>query len=146
MRHHRQFKPDSLVLLFVAITIGMVLTSIVHAQDFAYKRYVASLPGSNSPGYSEAKLLDLSLSGGRRSLLLPGSGGLRSSIYEGMMHFQVYSNDIGRLPDLLPKNSSFIVSLGMEESERYYQSNSSETLEWYDRYRPKIYFTLGHRW
>jgi hypothetical protein len=72
---------------------------------------------------------------------------MRTSFKGGMAHFQFDSSDEGEVPGMLPGNTRFIFSMGWEEEflpDSVSSLDSSE--DWYDRYKPMLYFSLGHRW
>jgi len=152
MRHHHQHKPDSMAILILAVTIGLLLTTIVQADDYLFRNDFSTsthlddssvkwLPGGALP---ESLLPDT-----RTSWLLPGGKGVRTSVKGGMAHFQLNSLDDQSISQQLPSHTHVTLSLGLEENMYANQLNyrsSPDDLSWYDYYKPALYFSVGHRW
>jgi len=147
MRTDRPHKPDSMSLLFILVSLGMLISTYVHAED-----YLFSEPGAYSSVMNLGKQHALELSpavvpSSKNSWLIPGSSGVRTSIKGSMAHFQFDSHDEGEVSGLLPSNTRFIFSMGWEEDilpDSVYKADATE--DWYDHYKPMLFFTVDHRW
>ena len=147
MKHNRQHKPDSLVYLFVLVTLGMLLTSIAQADDFLFGKTSEwhGVVSENDPVSNDFQSRVLP-SAKRAWLYLPGTGGMQTALNGGMAHFLFESSSESESSSVLPANTRVIFSFGLEEEEESSIGYQTGTLEWYDRYQPTMYFTVGHRW
>jgi len=152
MRHSHQHKPDSMAILILAVTIGLLLTTIVQADDYLFGHNASIVAESNTlsvkfvPGGALPESL---LPDTKNSWLLPGGKGVRTLVKGGMAHFQLNSLDDESISQQLPSNTQVTLSLGLEEDMYVGQSNyrgNIDNLHWYDYYRPALYFSVGHRW
>ena len=139
----------SLTQLFVFVTLAMLFTSIVKAENYLFDE-----PAHLSSDMSLAKHSTMSfyndvLPSTKNSWLLPGSSGVRTSFKGGMAHIQFDSNDEGDVSANLPGNTRFIFSMGLEENELNNVPGNvgfTESQDWHDRYKPMLYLTVGHSW
>jgi len=147
MSHQRQHKPDSLAVLFVIVTLGMLWTSFVQAEDYLFGQPEVDGQSVGSDSFvSDFQSRVLPPSEGSW-LLLPGTGGMKTSFNGGMAHFLFGGHLESDSTGYLSSNTRLIFSMGVEESDS--QSNKyqpDDSAEWYDRYEPTLYFTFGHRW
>ena len=151
MRYH-QHKPDSMAILILAVTIGLLLTTIVQADDYLFGDNHSVISDVDTPAVSmipggvlpQSYIPDV-----KNSWLLPGGKGVRTSVKGGMAHFQLNSLDDQSISRQLPSNTQVTLSLGFEEnmyaSQTQYRNNANR-VQWYDYYRPALYFSIGHRW
>ncbi len=149
MRPDRRHKPDALVFLFLFVGLGMIATSIAHAENYLYGEpdVLSTVHGISA---SERTEFQSGLrSNPHNSWLLPGSGITRTSFRGGMAHLQFDSSDDDNVAAALPANTRFTLSMGLEENTLLGTSGTAsyiDTQQWYDRYRPMLYFSIGHRW
>jgi len=145
----RPTKPASLTHLFVFVTLAMVLTSVVQAENYLFGEPLALSSDMNLGKSSTMTFHNTVLPSSKNSWLLPGSSGVRTSFKGGMAHFQFDSKDDGDVSRTLPGNTRFIFSMGLEENEFTNvpgSANFSESQDWIDRYKPMLYLTVGHSW
>lgn len=139
----------SLTQLFVFVTLAMLFTSIVKAENYLFDEPAVLSSDMNLAKHSIMKFHNNVLPSTQNSWLLPGSSGVRTSFKGGMAHIQFDSNDDGDVSDNLPGNTRFIFSMGLEENEFDNIPGSvgfTESQDWFDRYRPMLYLTIGHSW
>lgn len=143
MRPSRHHKPDSLLFLFVLVTVGMLLTSIVQADDYLFGHHAKS--GFIGSDYDSDDMTQFKLpaSSDQRWLLLPGTDGMKTSFKDGMVHFLYAGNHESGADNVVFENTRFIFSLGVEDKFVDISNYSSEI---YNRYQPVLYFTVGRRW
>lgn len=147
MRPYRKDKSDSLVFLFVMIMIGMLLTSIAQAESYLFgqqEKWVVSV-SSGAPSINDFQTNTLSAYN-RAWLPLPGSGGMKTTFNDGMAHFLFENSPEHGAARILPVNTRLILSLGLEETYDELTGYRIDSLYWYERYQPTLYFTVGHRW
>ncbi len=145
-RHHA----DSLILLLLSLLLlGMIVNSVVHAENYLFAKTdeFSAVIDQDSHYYSE---FELSLSpNGRENWLLPSTRSTRTAFRGGMAHIQFDSSDESDISALLPGNTRFTFSMGLEENDLLSSPGSptaASEQEWYDRYRPMLYLSIGHRW
>jgi hypothetical protein len=66
-----------------------------------------------------------------------------------MAHIQFDSSDENDVSSVLPGNTRFTLSMGLEENDLLNlpgTTNDIDSQEWYERYRPMLYLSIGHRW
>jgi len=148
MRTNRQHKPDLMTLLFVFVTLGLFLTSFAHAENYLFSDADSFSSVKNPIAQNEITLHSEVIPSSRNSWLIPGATGMRTSFKGGMAHIQFDSRDEGEVPGMMPGNTRFIVSMGWEEDllPGNQAGNLDAAEDWYDRYKPMLYFTVGHRW
>ena len=147
MRLDRQHKPDSMSLLFLLVTLGMLISSIAHADNYLFSEPGAISSDMNIGVQNKLELNSYVIPGSKNSWLIPGSTGMRTSFQGGMAHFQFDSRDEGEVPSMLPGNTRFVFSMGLEEDSLLDSVNNAySSVEWYDRYKPMLYLSVGHRW
>lgn len=146
MRISKPQKLDPLAFLVILVSLGMLVTSVVHAEDYLFSNPLALDTTLHSPSsYSDpvAKVIPES----RHSWLVPGAKGLRTTIKGGMAHIQFDSQDEGAYSSWLPQQTRFIFSMGLEESiHSNGLKSTSASDEVFDRYVPRLYLSIGHRW
>ena len=140
-----------MAILILAVTLGMILTTIVQAEDFLFTRFSGDSTSEPPVSVQRVGYLPESLLPDRKtSWLLPGGQGIRTSIKGGMAHIQLNSLDADQhYSRLLPLRTRLTMSVGLEQNFYIDQPNYRgylDRLEWYDYYRPTIYFSLGHSW
>jgi len=147
MRSHRQNKPDSILFLFVIVTLGMLVTSYAQAESYLFGQQGKWLTSVAESDLSVSEFQTKTLPSHNRAwLLLPGSTGTKTTFNGGMAHFLFENNPDNDTTSILPVNTRLILSLGLEENADLTSGYQADALEWYDRYQPTMYFTLGHRW
>ena len=128
MRPNRQHKPDSLLFLFVVVTLGMVITSIAQAESYLFGQQAESQVGiSESDGRGNDFQSKLLPSYKHKWLQLPGTESMKTSFKGGMAHFLYEGDDDNKTDNILPGNTRLIFSLGVEESEGSLSSYASVT-------------------
>ena len=129
--------------------MGMIVTSIAHAENYLFGEpgVLSTLNGASVSGTHELQADALTTT--QSNWLLPGASSAGTTFKGGMAHIQFDGGNDGDVSSLLPGNTRFTLSMGLEEHAQYnLDTNSSQldTQEWYDRYRPMLYLSIGHRW
>jgi hypothetical protein len=127
----------------------MIVTSIVHAENYLFGE-----PGvlSSELGTATNNRLEFQsdlLSSKQSSWLLPGNSATRTTFKGGMAHIQFDSSDDSDVSGMLPVNTRLTFSMGLEENDLLSlpgSANHIDSQDWYDRYRPMLYLSIGHRW
>ena len=149
MRLNRQHKPDSLVILFLFVGMGMLVTSIAHAENYLFGEPDALVSISGIGTSNRLEFQSDVLSTKQNNWLLPGTSATRTSFKGGMAHIQFDSSDENDVSSVLPGNTRFTLSMGLEESDLLNlpgTANDLDSQEWYERYTPMLYLSIGHRW
>ena len=127
----------------------MIVTSIAHADNYLFGEpdVLSMMPGTSLSPANELQAEPVANT--QNNWLLPGSSNSRTQFRGGMAHFQFDSGDDNDGSSMLPGNTRFTLSMGLEEHELSSLDGNNSQLdsqEWYDRYRPMLYFSIGHRW
>lgn len=149
MTSNRSKTSTSMTQLFVFVTLAMVVTSIVKADNYLFGDPAVLTSDMNLAKRNTMTFHNTVLPSSKNSWLMPGSSGVRTSFKGGMAHFQFDSKDEGDVSDRLPGNTRFVFSMGMEENELTHVPGSAsfnEANDWTDRYSPMLYLTVGHSW
>jgi len=146
MRTTRSHKLDPLAFLVVVVTVGMLVTSAVHAKDYLFTDPVLLEQLSQSSSNYVDPVANI-IPESQHSWLVPGAKGMRTTIRGGMAHIQFDSRDEGEYSSWLPEETRFIFSMGVEEAS---QTDDDRIIpsgdEVFDRYVPRLYISIGHRW
>lgn len=142
MRPYRQHKPDTLLFLFVLVTLGMLITSVAQAENYLFGQRAEILFNSGHDNSFNSSLLPSSR---HNWLQVPGATSVKTLFKGGMAHFLYEDNIDNKVESILPDNTRLIFSLGVERNARILFDFSSRSAR-RDAYSPTLYFTLGHRW
>jgi len=147
MRPGRPHKSDSITFLFLLVMLGMLLTSVVQAEDYLFGQYPDALSvHSDNEGLENNFQSRILPSQKHPWLQLSDSGNMKTSFKGGMAHFLYEGSPDHKSENILPENTRLIFSLGIQESSEAEISTYSSDAEWQQRYKPTLYFTFGHRW